>query len=717
MTTNTVASISRKKIIKIKVQSAGYEHGNSAKITLNDQEFGFENYSRGINLAVVEQITGQKLFCTTFDTYADKNVHLAFTNFINSLPLGCIVAIAVQDEATQQFSEVAKEVCKSLGSNLINHLKFRNSWAMIGQKGADSGTAQELLSKDNFVICERSIDVVDNKNNNNGWELLVKSGNLEQENIAEIIHNGKFVEINNGYQRGLNVAIFNPLNGNLIESKSFDLFSDADQAEKFAELIEKIPSDYVVAIAIKSDGFINLSERAKNACKSIGSKLIDVLQLEHSYAIIGNKKKTPGTIIENINNSGIVSIKAWISSTITVKGNWKQQQKLQPADLNRGDCFGSAVTIDGEKAIVGARLANKGNGHNSGSIYTFQLENGQWQQTQNISPEDIQRQDVFGNSVAISGNTAIVGTHFASTEGRPGAGCVYVFQWKNGQWQQTQKIQPSDLEAGEHFGCSVAISGEIAIVGAYGAKGENGTEESENTGKAYIFQWENDNWEQKQQLKPNDLERGDCFGHSVSIDGSLTIIGAYGADIKQNLDVGSAYIYELKNGQWQQQAKLQPTDLQQGDSFGISVGISENYAIVGTYFADSENSKYAGSAYIFQLENCQWRQKQKLQPPDLGSRNYFGYSVAISGTMAIVGAYGVNAQGVSYTGSAYIFELENGEWQQIKKLLPSDLRSRDCFGCSVAVSGDIAIIGAYNADAQASQDVGSVYIFREYLSL
>ena len=710
MTTNTAASISRNIMIKIKVQSAGYEHGNYAKITLNDQEFGFDSYGRGINVAVVDRTTGQPIFCTTFDTHGDQNAHLAFTNFINSLAPGWIVAIAIQDEASNQLSEVAKKVCESLGSNLISNLQFRNSWAMIGQTGADLGTAQEVLSTDGFVICERAIDA--KPNSQKGWEISVTSGNLETENITEIIQDGKPVVIDGGYQRGLNVAIFNQSNGSLIETKSFDLFADADQAEEFAELIEKIPSDVVVAIALKEDAFTHLSERAKNACKSIGSKLIDYLQYRDSYAIIGNKKAAPGTIIENINNSGRVFIKAWISSTPTAKGYWKQQQKLQPSDLHRGDCFGSAVAIDGEKVIVGARLADRGNGHNSGSIYTFQLQHGQWQQTQNLSPGDLQRQDVFGNSVAISSNIAIVGAHFASAEGRPGAGCVYIFQWENGQWQQTHKLQPPDLEAGDHFGCSVGISGEVAIVGAYGAKGENSIEESENSGRAYIFQRENGEWQQKLQLQPTDLQQGDCFGHAVCIDGNIAIVGAYGGDAQQKLDIGSAYIYQLNNGQWQQQEKLQPNDLQAGDSFGISVGISANIAIVGTYFADSENSKYAGSAYIFQLENRQWQQKQKLQPSDLGNRNYFGYSVAISDRVAIVGAYGVNAQGVSYTGSAYIFHFENGQWQQSQKLLPSDLRSRDCFGCSVAFSGNLAIVGAYNADAQASQDVGSVYIFR-----
>ncbi|MDJ0556980.1 MAG: interleukin-like EMT inducer domain-containing protein [Microcoleaceae cyanobacterium MO_207.B10] len=142
MNTNTAANISTNIIIKIKVQSAGYEHGNYAKITLNDQEIGFENYSRGINIGVIDQTTGQPLFCTTFDTHADKNAHLAFTNFIHSLPPGSIVVIAVQDEASFLLSEAAKKVCQSLGSNLINNLKYRNYWAMIGQKGADPKTAQ-----------------------------------------------------------------------------------------------------------------------------------------------------------------------------------------------------------------------------------------------------------------------------------------------------------------------------------------------------------------------------------------------------------------------------------------------------------------------------------------------------------------------------------------------------------------------------------------------
>ncbi|MBE9125085.1 hypothetical protein IQ258_02660 [Coleofasciculus sp. LEGE 07081] len=689
----------------MKVQSAGYNHGNSALITVNDEEFGFESYSQGLNVALIHEVTGQKLCCTTFDTYGDEGSATAFAQFIENLPNGRIVALSVKDDASLRLNDRAKKACESLGSYLSYFLQFRSSWTMISQKNALPGTPEESLSYEAAVTCSRSFVVP--SVSANGSTISVTSAGLDFGDVAQITLNGQGVAIEGGYQRGLNVVVFDSSTTIPILNQSFDLFANPTAADAFAQLIEDLPEGQIVAIAVKDDGFYNLSERAKQACEAIGSRLIHHLQFRNSWAIVGYKGASPGSIIENLNTSGAVSVKFWISSLISMNGKWQQKQKLQPSDLQSKDIFGSAIALSEKIAIIGARMAEVEGHPAAGSAYIFELENGQWQQKQRLHPPGLQRQDVFGNSVAISGDVAIVGAYFADAEGRPDAGSAYIFHLENGQWHPKQKLQPSDLQQGDYFGNSVAISGELAIVGAYGVDSEG----RPNVGSAYIFQLENGQWHPKQKLQPADLQGGDCFGTSVAISGKVAIVGARLAHGESSQYAGSAYIFQLENGQWHPKQKLQPADLQQSDNFGNSVAISGEVAIVGAYGVDFEGYRDAGSAYIFQLENGQWHPKQKLQPADLQRGGGFGTSVAISSQVAIIGASGLDAEGRPDAGSAYIFHLENGEWQQKEKLQPADLEHNNCFGYAVAISETVAIVGAHNAHAEGSPYAGSAYIF------
>ena len=541
----------------VNVYSAGHDYGNYALIMLNDQEvgFGFENYGCGLNVAVIDEVTGQTISCTTFDTCIDASSVTAFAELVENLPQGRIVAIAAKDDATLSLNDRAKKACESLGSFLLYFLPFRGSWAMIGQKGATVGTAVESVSGDSPVECSRSFNLP-----------------------------------------------------SLLESST---------------------------------------------------------------------------------------------------GQWQQKQKLQPPDLQRQYIFGSSVAISEEVAIIGARLADANSDKYAGSIYSFQLENGQWIQKQKLQPGDLQRGSCFGNSVAISNNIAIVGAYFAGAEGGQYAGSAYIFQFENGYWIEKQKLQPSDLHHGDNFGYAVGISGNVVIIGARLANSHS----DQYVGSAYIFQLENNQWVQKQKLQPADLQRGDNFGTAVAISNDVAIVGARFANAEGGQYAGSAYIFQLENDQWVQKQKLQPADLKQGDNFGNSVAIKGDIAIIGADGVDAEGRVDTGTAYIFQFENGYWIEKQKLQPTDLQRGYGFGTSVSISGDVVIVGAYGVDLEGHPDAGSTYIFQQENGQWMQKQKLQPPELQRSDSFGYAVATNGKFAVVGAHNADAQGNPYAGSAYIF------
>jgi len=211
------------------------------------------------------------------------------------------------------------------------------------------------------------------------------------------------------------------------------------------------------------------------------------------------------------------------------------------------------------------------------------------------------------------------------------------------------------------------------------------------------------------KLVASDGYSGDEFGHSVAISGNYAIVGAYHDD-DDGESSGSAYIFERSGSGWVEQAKLTASDGTAGDWFGYSVAISGDYAIVGAFFDDAKGSS-SGSAYIFERSSSGWVEQAKLTASDGYQSDYFGRSVAINGDYAIVGAYYDDDNG-SCSGSAYIFERSGSGWVEQAKLTASDGYNYDYFGYSVALSGNYAIFGAYGDDDDGSYS-GSAYVFEE----
>ncbi len=214
----------------------------------------------------------------------------------------------------------------------------------------------------------------------------------------------------------------------------------------------------------------------------------------------------------------------------------------------------------------------------------------------------------------------------------------------------------------------------------------------------------------------------DYFGTSVAISGNYAIVGAPdededAADANTLSEAGSAYIFELSDGSWTLMQKIVASDRASGEYFGLDVDIDGNYAIVGAYYGGDLN----GAAYIFELSGGTWSQQQKLVASDGDFDDRFGYSVAISGNYAVVGAYretedAADANTLSDAGSAYVFELSGGTWSQQQKLVASDRAADDEFGYNVSISGNYIFVGAYDEDEDAAgantlSSAGSVYVF------
>jgi hypothetical protein len=370
-----------------------------------------------------------------------------------------------------------------------------------------------------------------------------------------------------------------------------------------------------------------------------------------------------------------------------------QLHKLTASDAAVNDIFGSSVAISGNTAIVGA-YRNADAGANSGSAYLFDVITGD--QIAKLTASDAKAEDWFGYSVAVSGNYAIVGAH-QDDDGGTNSGSAYLFDAQTGA--QIAKLAAADADVSDYFGYAVAVSGTIAIVGAWGDDDADST-----AGSAYLFDFNDLSGIKQIKLIALDAGWNDQFGRSVALSGTTAIVGAPFDDDAGN-NSGSAYLYDFSHPSGIiVERKLTAADAEAYDRFGDAVAIDGNTAVVGAPYDDDAASD-SGSAYVFDANTGQ--QLFKLTPADAAEDDWFGRSVAVSGNYALVGASGDDDDG-DRSGSAYLFDLTTGT--QVAKLTASDAASQDNFGFSVALSGDTSLVGAlWDSDAGAKS--GSAYLF------
>jgi len=367
-----------------------------------------------------------------------------------------------------------------------------------------------------------------------------------------------------------------------------------------------------------------------------------------------------------------------------------QDLKLTAADADFLDEYGHSVAVSGTTAVVGSHRDDDA-GQTSGSVYVYDITTGL--ELFKLIASDTSQGDQFGHAVATSGSTAIIG---AFRNGDDGEGAAYLFDIVSGQ--QLHKLNASDDVAFTDFGYSVAISGNIAIVGA--PRDDDG---GANAGAAYLF--DTSTGQQISKLSASDAEGDDWFGWSVAISGTTAIIGALRED-SEGSNSGAAYVFDTTTSQ--QLFKLTASDAAAFDTFGVAVAISGNTAIVGASGDSYGLLTQAGSAYIFDATTGQ--ELFKLTASDAAGEEGLGNSIDISGDIAILGA-SHDGDGGWISGSVYVFDVTSG--QEVGKLTAADTSEGDLFGNAVAISGSTAVVGAFG-DAHKGADgqyTGSAYVF------
>lgn len=372
--------------------------------------------------------------------------------------------------------------------------------------------------------------------------------------------------------------------------------------------------------------------------------------------------------------------------------------KVVPFDGVTGDLFfGDSVAVDGEVAVVGTPQDDT-MGADAGAAYVYHHDGSSWTFETKLTAPDGAADDLFGISVAISHDVMIVGAQYQD-EGAANAGAAYVFRFDGAVWSFEDKLSASDPTSNAWLGNSVAVDGDVAVIGAWG-EGQLGA----LAGAAYVFRASAGTWSEEAKLTASDGGVVDFYGWAVAIEGDLAAVTAIGDD-DVAAEAGAVYLYRHSGSAWGDEIKLTAADGAGNDQLGASLGLAGDRLLAAAWGDDST----AGSVYVFLFDPPGWSEETKLVASDRISGDGFGWSLDFDGRLAVIGADDRDDHGNS-SGAAYLFSVDGVTWNEEARLNASDAGADDHFGWAVAVDGDTILAGAPNND-DTGESSGSAYVF------
>lgn len=366
------------------------------------------------------------------------------------------------------------------------------------------------------------------------------------------------------------------------------------------------------------------------------------------------------------------------------------------------DLFGESVAISGSIVVVGAEGDESG-AFASGSAYVYDVSGGSAVLLETINNPEPSENDRFGNSVAVSGDRVVVGAHQDDTTAYD-AGSVYVYDLSGGSAVLTQTLNNPDFTDGRRFGSSVAVDGDTVVVGA-----PDGSTAASGAGIAYVYDLQTGAAVLTSALVHPTASPHGNFGASVAIKGDRLIIGTPLDDTTTD-DAGSAFVYELSGGTAVLFASIDNPAPGEGDQFGFSVAVSGDTVLVSAHLDDTFTTD-SGSTYVYDLSGGATALVATIQDPVLvaASGDGFGVVTAISGDILAVAAPGDDRGGLN-SGIVYLYDLGSGNAVLFGTIQNPSTNSSDGFGSAIAISGDTIVIGAYFDETDAF-DTGRAYVY------
>jgi alpha-tubulin suppressor-like RCC1 family protein len=392
-----------------------------------------------------------------------------------------------------------------------------------------------------------------------------------------------------------------------------------------------------------------------------------------------------------------------LQTTLLLADPASEFAKLLPIDIDTNDDFGDAVAVEGNIMVVGAKR-DEATGTSKGVVYIYALSDNTWIFQTKITPSTHQSGDQFGYSVGISGNQVIVGALYSDPGGMSNSGAAYIFANTSGNtWVEQAQIYASDRSPNDQFGFSVALSGNIAIASTKQASLAG----FDRSGAAYVFANTSANaWVEQSKLTGGTPHVNRYYGQSVAAQGNVVAVGSF-RDNHVSSSAGAVFIYANSSANiWDLQSILTPGDIASNDEFGNSVSLSGNLLLAGSPGDDVE-----GAAYIFaNTSGNTWAEQAKLEPSDGISQDSFGTTVILSGNNAVIGAINHDAL-ASNAGTAYLFTRSSPTvWVEQEKFLAGDSDIDNKFGTSIGMSGNLLAIGT-PFESTGGTGAGAVYTF------
>jgi hypothetical protein len=371
---------------------------------------------------------------------------------------------------------------------------------------------------------------------------------------------------------------------------------------------------------------------------------------------------------------------------------WPVEERLFAHDQVDNWGFGNAVALDGDRAIVGASRADINGEANRGAAYVFVRQGGEWVEETQLLAFDGAEGDHFGSSVALSGDTAVVGAPLANVDGQTFRGAAYVFQIVGGGWLPREKLRASDGVAQDRLGWSVAIDGDTLLASAIAAEIDG----NPNQGATYVYTRRGGLWSESQKLFDERGMLADAFGSSLALQGDTALVGAHSANIGGNINQGAAYVYSRVDGTWLLEQKLLASDGTNPDQLGWSVALHGDLAVIGAWQKVVDGNAAHGAAYVFRRSGTTWTEEQRLTPSDGHEFTFFGWAVAVKDHLALIGARhdfpGANQQGV-------VYEFRRSTtWDEVQRLEAPVSEGLDGYGEALALDSRRALIASRTND-------------------
>ncbi len=539
-------------VLMLRASDSNGDHP-TPKITLDDCPILFEEKeNEPFKVVVFDELTGIPLENESFNPW-NPHEERRFRELVDTLPHGrgiaCCLTIA---EATlfsraEALSSPLQRVIQSLGSRFVEKYQKGQTWFMVGYKGVSSGSALEILQISTHFPLMLKVWLSPTLSPSVYWQPPQK---LYAPNYHSDDAFGGTLAMD-----GNTALMASPLADTALERNvgAVYVFHFNQGQWQYQQMLQPHDLEYQPVFG--------------KSMAIEGEKILIGAYFADSYWKIATGA---------------------IYSFIKKEKMWQQSQKLQPHDLHPEDCFGCAVAINQDTAFVGAYNSLNLFRQATGAVYVFKHINGTWQDQQKLQPTHLEKGDNFGHSVAINGNFAAVGAYLAQT-----TGIVYLFQQENGIWQESQVIQPTDLQAGDCFGYSVALEGDMLLIGAKNAK--KGAKIG--AGSVYFYQYRHEQWQRIQRWQPSDLRGYEHFGHSVVLDGDLAMVGADQGSSVTEAYTGAVYTFQRQGNIWQPHLKLYGINAKAGDRFGYAIALKRDLILVGSPSAEVFGRKGAGIVY------------------------------------------------------------------------------------------------------------------------